>query len=55
MLASTLLPEQEEQHQEQLKDLQQQQGPIGRRQQAAYAQVRASCNLPAAATLSVHP
>lgn len=40
MLASKLLPEQEEQQNQQLQDLQQQQGLSGGRQQAAYVQVR---------------
>ena len=42
MLASKLLPEQEEQQNQQLQDLQQQQGLSSGRQQAAYVQVRSA-------------
>ena len=39
MLASKLLPEQEEQQLQQLNDLRQEQGPTGGRQQTGYVQV----------------
>ena len=42
MLASKLLPEQDEQQTKQLQDLQQLQGPSASRQQAAYVQVHAA-------------
>jgi hypothetical protein len=40
MLASKLLPEQDEQQSKQLQDLQQLQAPSAGRQQAAYVQVQ---------------
>lgn len=39
MLASKLLPEQEEQQLQQLSDLHREQGPTGGRQQTGYVQV----------------
>ncbi len=42
MLASKLLPEQDEQQTKQLQDLQQLQAPSAGRQQAAYVQVQAA-------------
>ena len=42
MLASKLLPEQDEQQTKQLQDLQQLQGPSASRQQAAFVQVHAA-------------